>query len=85
MAKTLDTKKTAISLGLVFAFWQLCSALLIVAGGSTFVNWVSSLQFIATPLAVAPFNLVSLIIGVIVAFVEGAVLGAIFAYLYEML
>ena len=85
MAKTFNVKKTAITLGLVFALCHLAWAVFVVIGGSSFVNWTAAIHFISTPFATSTFDLVTLIIGLISAFIDGAIIGAVFAYIYNKL
>lgn len=85
MAKTFGVKKTAITLGLVFALYHLGWAVLVAIGGSGFVNWITAIHFISTPLATSTFDLATLIIGLVAAFIDGAITGAVFAYIYNRL
>jgi len=85
MAKTFDVRKTAITLGLVFALCHLGWAVFVAVGGSGFLNWVMSTHFISTPFATSAFDVVTLITGLISAFIDGAVIGAVFAYIYNKL
>ena len=83
MAKTFGVKKTAITLGLVFALYHLGWALLVAIGGSSFVNWVMSIHFISSPFATSAVDAVTLIVGMVSAFIDGAIIGAVFAYIYN--
>lgn len=85
MAKAFDVRKTAITLGLVFALYHLGWAVFVAAGGSGFVNWVASVHFISSPVATSAFDVATLIVGMISAFIDGAVIGAVFAYIYNRL
>jgi len=83
MAATFDIRKSAVTLGLIFSICMLVWDLLVAVGGSGFVNWVMGEHFISTPLATAPFSLLTLIMGIIRAFIIGGIIGAGFAYVYE--
>lgn len=85
MAEKLNLKKAAITLGIVFAAWHLGWVLSILVLGSPFLNWIMSLHFISMALPIAPFDLATIITGVIGAFLCGAITGAIFAYVWNML
>ncbi len=81
----INLKKAAITLGVVFAAWHLGWALAILLLGSGFLNWMMSLHFLSLAIPIAPFDLVTLVVGVIAAFLCGAITGAIFAYVWNML
>jgi len=85
MAGNIDVKKVAVTLGLLFAVWYIGWAVVMLAFGSQFINWFMELHFISTALAVAPFDVVTFIIGVVGFFLCGAITGAIFAALWNAL
>ena len=78
-----NVKKAALTLGILFAAWHLGWVLTILVLGSGFMNWIMGLHFVSMAVPIAPFNIVTLVIGVIGAFLCGAVTGAIFAYVWN--
>jgi hypothetical protein len=85
MAEKLDVKKVALTLGIVFAAWHIGWALAIAVLGSGFLNWVMGLHFISMVVPIAPFDIVTLLIGAISAFLCGAITGAIFVFVWNKL
>ena len=85
MAGKLNVRKASLGLGLLFAVWHVGWALSVVFLGSEFVTWIMSLHFVSMVVAVAPFDIVTLIIGAIGAFVCGSITGAIFAFIWNKL
>ena len=80
-----DVKKTALVLGLLFAVWHLGWVLAVAIFGNSFVEWTMSLHFISMPIPIAAFDFVTLLIGVVSAFICGALTGAIFALIWNKL
>ncbi len=80
-----DVKKTALTLGIVFAAWHLGWVLAVLVFGQGFMNWILALHFMLLPMPLAAFDIVTLIVGVVAAFLCGAVTGAIFAYVWNWL
>ena len=78
-----NVKKAALTLGIVFAAWHLGWVLRTLVLGSSFMNWIMGLHFVSMAVPIAPFDIVTLIIGVIAAFLCGAITGAIFAYVWN--
>ncbi len=85
MTGKLGVKKVALTVGIVFAAWHIGWALAIAVLGSGFLNWVLGLHFISMVAPIAPFNIATLVIGAIVAFLCGAITGAIFAFVWNKL
>lgn len=85
MNEKCDVRKAAITLGLVFALYHLLWIVLVAMGGSDFVNWVAGMHFVWVPYTALAFDIVTLIIGLVGAFVLGAVTGAVFAYIWNSL
>lgn len=85
MAGEINVKRAALALGIVFAAWHLGWVLSILVLGSSFLDWMMSLHFLSLAMPIAPFDIVPLILGVIGAFVCGAITGAIFAYVWNVL
>ena len=80
-----DVKKAALALGLLFAVWHLGWVLAVAIFGQGFVEWTMSMHFISMPIPVAAFDFVTLLVGVICAFICGALTGAIFALIWNKL
>jgi len=81
----INVKKAAVTLGVVFAAWHIGWVLAIVILGSGFLNWVMGLHFISMAIPLAPFNIVTLVVGAVSAFLCGAITGAIFAFVWNAL
>jgi cell division protein FtsX len=81
----LVPEKVGLSLGLLFALVHFVGILLIQWDGSGFVNWLKALHFISAdvPFTVLPFELGTAIVGIIAAFVTGAIIGALFAWIWN--
>lgn len=81
----IKIKAAALSLGLFFAIIHLIGVILIQVGGSALINWKLGLHFLSgVSYTVTAFGIGTLIIGLIAAFVVGAILGALFAWLYNL-
>ncbi|MDP3742201.1 MAG: hypothetical protein Q8R15_02700 [Candidatus Micrarchaeota archaeon] len=80
----LNVKKTAITLGtfaaLLHAVWVVVVAL---GFGQAVTNWKLSMHFISLPVTVTQFDAVSAILLVVMAFIGGAVAGAMFAKIWN--
>lgn len=79
----LNEKRVALSLGLLFALLHIIGVLLIVFGD--YIAWSSSMHFMSFSYSVNPFDVVTLIIGAVLAFVAGAVIGWLFAAIWNAL
>ncbi len=80
MAEKLNLKKVSLSVGITFAILHILGVIGILAG---LLTWWQSLHFISIPFTVQAFSIGTLIIGIIKAFVCGAVVGLIFAVVYN--
>ncbi len=85
MAGKLDVKKAALTLGVVFAAWHIGWVLAVAVLGAGFVEWIMRLHLILMPIPLAQFDVLTLVVGAIAAFLCGAVTGAIFAYVWNRL
>jgi len=81
----LDIKKSALALGLLFAVWHLGWLLAVAVFGNAFVEWTMDMHLISLPIPIAPFDFITLVIGVISAFICGALTGAVFALIWNKL
>ncbi len=82
----ISGKRAAISLGLLLAILHTAGVLLIVATGGWLIGWAESLHFMTTGAAytAVPFDVLTLIIGIVSAFIVGAVIGWLFAWIWNM-
>ena len=81
MAK-LNVKKLALSLGIFFALADLLWNLVLAFGGQTFVNSWLAVHFISG-MTVLPVTLGAAIIGIVYHFIVGAVIGWVFAFIWN--
>lgn len=81
----LNVKRAALTLGILFGILHLVGVLLIVLSNGGILGWKLAMHHVqlGAPVSALPFNIVSLIIGTVVAFVGGAVVGALFAYIWN--
>jgi len=81
----LVPEKVGLSLGLLFALLHIIGIVLIQWGGNGLVDWMKALHFISTDMTVTvlPFEFSMAIIGVIAVFVVGAIVGALFAWIWN--
>lgn len=80
----LNVKKTALTLGSFAAFVHLVWAVLVAVGvGQGLVNWKLNMHFLSAPYTVLPFDIVNAVLLIVLAFVGGAVFGAILATLWN--
>ena len=79
----LKIKGVALSVGIFAALLHLIGTILIVATNGQLLNWKLSLHFLFIEFSVTAFSLLDLIIGIIVAFIAGYLVGALFAYIYN--
>ncbi len=80
----LSVKKTALTLGsfaaLLHAVWAVLVAFDLAQG---LLNWRLGMHFINLPLIVTPFDAVNAVFLVIMAFIGGAVIGTVFATIWN--
>jgi len=78
----LNTKKVSLSLGIVFAIMHTIGIIGIFVGLIKYAEWV---HFINDELTVQPFSLLPFVLGIATAFVIGAVVGWLFATVYNFM
>lgn len=81
MAK-LNPNKTALAVGLVVAVWVLLWSIALMVGGQGFFTWLLSVHYISG-LSLMPVTIGTAITSIIYHFVVGAVLGWIFATIWN--
>ncbi len=80
----LSVKRAALTLGFFAALLHLVWSLLVALGlAQGLVNWRLGMHFVNLQLTVLPFSLVSAIILVVLAFIGGAVIGTVFALIWN--
>ncbi len=86
MTGSLDVKKTAFASGILLGLWHLMWSLLVAAGiAQSLYNWILALHFISLPLVITAFDMGTAITLVVVTTITGAVIGAVFAWLWNNL
>ena len=83
----IGKKRAALSLGLLFAVLYIIGIALVVATNGGIVGLEQSMYFLTMGAAsvMLPFNVLTFIMGVVVAFIAGAVTGWLFAWIWSML
>lgn len=80
----LSVKKTALTLGSFAALLHLVWSLLVALGlAQGLLNWRLGMHFINLPLTIAQFDAMNAVLLVILAFVGGAVIGTVFATIWN--
>ncbi|MBS3060466.1 MAG: hypothetical protein J4432_03070 [DPANN group archaeon] len=80
----INEKKAAIALGSVYGLYHLVWGVLVTFGGG-FLPWFLAKHFIQVSATAAPFDLVTLILGVVSAAIVGAITGWVFAWIWDKL
>lgn len=85
MAMEISEKRAAISLGLLFAVLHIVWVVLVTATGGGMMGWCQSIHFLTTGAAYTalPFDLLTFIVGIVGAFIVGAVVGWLFAFIWN--
>ena len=79
----LNPKKTATAVGCFVATLALIRMIVLAIGGQSFINWAMSLHFVSVPLTVIPFSLVTAIVSIAVHWIVGALVGLLFATVWN--
>ncbi|MBI4144900.1 hypothetical protein HY493_01690 [Candidatus Woesearchaeota archaeon] len=80
----LNAKQTALSLGLTFAlFHALWSVAVAVGFAQQWLNWKMAYHFVIMSAGIAQFSLGTAVVGVVLAFVCGAIVGGVFAGIWN--
>lgn len=80
----IDERTAALSLGLLFAVMHLAGIALTAAYGARWIMSIQSLHFVAYPFTVLPVTGLAAIEGIIAAFIAGAVIGWVFAAIWNL-
>lgn len=84
MKTKLDEKKVTLVTGLAFATYHFTCVVLIQVFGQSLLNSMQLMHFISPiSTAVLPFDVVTLVVGVLGAFVVGAGAGGVFAVIWN--
>ena len=76
----LHTKRVSKALGMTFAIIHAAVVLMLQAGASTYWGWAHMMNM---PITVQPFNIITFLAGTAVAGIAGAVIGWLFATIYN--
>jgi hypothetical protein len=80
----LNTKQTALSLGLTFAVLHVLWAIAVGLGfAQSLLNWKLAHHFVIIEAGIAQFDIVTALVLVVCAFLTGAVLGWLFATIWN--
>ncbi|MFA5412204.1 MAG: hypothetical protein WC350_02565 [Candidatus Micrarchaeia archaeon] len=84
MAMEISGKRAAISLGLLFAVLHIVWVVLVTATGGGIMGWWHSVHFVTgVTLTALPFDVLTFIVGIVGAFIMGAVVGWLFAFIWS--
>ena len=75
-----ETKRVALTLGIVFAIFHTIGVLLLQTGMASYTKWVHLIDFQYT---IQPFSAVPFIAGIITAFIIGNIVGWLFVTIYK--
>lgn len=81
---TLNVKQTALAVGLTAALFHALWAVAVAAGfASQLLKWKMANHFVIVEAGIAQFSWMTALIAVIMCFVAGAVLGGVFAAIWN--
>jgi hypothetical protein len=83
MANMKDVKAWTWTLAILFAVLHTIKVVLVLAGGLGYLNWVQAIHFTAVGAGALPFDAMNFVVGIVVAFIGGAVVGFLFASIYN--
>lgn len=83
MVDKCDIRKAGLTLGVVFALCHLGWTILVLLFGKPFLSWIAGMHFISVSYSPMPLDFHVLIMGIVLAFASGAVIGSVFAYIYN--
>ena len=78
----LNAKRTALSLGILVAIFHTAGIIAIQSG---LINFAQRVHFISEQITVLPFNITDFIIGVVLAFIAGYIVGWAYSAIYNKL
>ncbi len=80
----LNVKRTALTLGSFAAVVHLVWAVIVATGlAQGLVNWKLGMHFLSAPYTVLPFDIGNAVLLIVLAFIGGAVAGAVLATLWN--
>jgi len=79
----LDMRNAALSLGLLFAVLHLAGALLIILTNGAAIGYVQYIHFLRMQTQYSGFTPTILVEGMVTAFIIGAFIGALFAWIWN--
>jgi len=82
MVMELNSKRTALSLGILFAIMHTIGVIAILSGA---LDYIMKVHFLTKSYIILPFDLVTFVLGVATAFVMGWIVGWLFASIYNYL
>lgn len=86
MAKMqIDRIKAAKTLGLLFAVLHFLGALSIALSNGWIVGWKLGFHFLSIQYSVLPLDIITLVLGTVVAGIAGAIIGWLFAQIWNVL
>lgn len=86
MALKINEKQAGVTLGLLFAVLYAAWAVIVGMGlGQVLINWVQGIKFVSFSMLVGTVNWWTAIIGILAAFVCGAIIGWLFAKIWNWL
>jgi hypothetical protein len=83
MANVKDVKAWTLTLAILFAVLHTAKVLLVLAGGLGFLNWVQAIHLVTVGAGALPFDATNFVVGIVVAFVVGGIVGFLFANIYN--
>ena len=79
----IDEKSVTLSLGLLLAALHFFGTLVLFAGGQRLLDWFHAIHFISVSEVLQPFDAMTLGIGTVTAFIAGAIVGWLFAVIWN--
>ena len=86
MTGTVNATKAGLVLGTLLGGWHLCWAILVASGvAQTVIDFVLWIHFIKPIFVIEPFQLTTAAVLVVVTGVLGFIVGAVFAFIWNLL
>ncbi len=80
MTDKINQKSLALTLGIVFALGHTVGVVLILAGA---INWILKMHFFEPKFSLLPFSLPMLLLGIVLTFIFGLIVGWLIAVIYN--
>jgi len=81
--QSLSPEKVGLSLGLLAAIMSVVYIVALQFGGTGLVSWLMALYFVDAQLTALPISFGGAIVSIISHFIIGAIIGALFAYIWN--